>query len=125
MDIKLTPEGDLYISPEGNIALTADGSETMIQRLKIRLRTFFQEWILDRSAGTKWHELVLKKGYDKKQADAHIKERIQGTEDLVSIVQWHSEDDPLTRSYTIQCTVKHKNGAKISFGFQDILGTGG
>ena len=107
MDIKLDPvTGDLFLDSTGNMQLTKIGEETIIQRLKIRLRTFFQEWILDRSVGTKWYELILRKDVDKKAADAHIRSRILGTEDVRSIVKWQSEIDSLTRGYSIQCTVR-------------------
>ena len=76
MDLKIDPEtGDLDIS-DNALHNTEEGLDSIAQRLRIRLRLFFREWVLDRSAGTKWFELVLVKNVDKYIADQEVRDSL-------------------------------------------------
>ena len=67
------------------------GIDEIKQRVLIRLRFFFQEWVLDRGAGTKWYQLVLRKGIDKFAIDQHLRKRVTDTEGVRNILTWNSE----------------------------------
>lgn len=121
MDFKIDTEtGDLDVS-NNNLQLTAEGYESIAQRLRIRLRFFFREWILDRSEGTRWFEIVLRKGTTKFMADQEVRKRVLETPQVKSIEYWNSTLDETTRSYSIEFDVKTVQGEVLAFGFNDLL----
>ena len=120
-DLKIDPlTGDLDITGD-QINITNEGTESIAQRLRIRLRFFFKEWILDRSKGTKWFEVVLKKGVDKFAADAEIRRVVLATPEIKTIEHWISEIDTGTRQYDVRFDVRTTKGEFLAFGFQDLL----
>lgn len=120
MDIKLDSNGDIKV--EGNsLYVTEEGTDSIAQRLRIRLRFFFREWILDRSQGTKWFELVLKKNVDKYTADQEIRRIVLETAEVKSIESWESSIDSGRRTYDVTFTVRTIYGQQITFGFSDLL----
>jgi hypothetical protein len=112
--------GDLVVDNNA-IRVTKEGTESISQRLRIRLRFFFREWILDRSQGTKWFEVILKKGVDKFAADAEIRKRVLDTPEIKAIERWTSSLDSKTRAYEVRFDVRTTEGESITFGFQDLL----
>ena len=120
-DLLLNPiTGDIEVS-ENSLFITEEGSEAIAQRLKIRLRFFFKEWVLDRSKGTKWFEVVLKKGVDQFAADAEIRQIVLDTPEIKTIENWTSSIDSRTRQYDVRFDVKSEEGELLSFGFKDLL----
>lgn len=120
-DLLLDPiTGDLDVS-NNTLHITEEGSEAIAQRLKIRLRFFFKEWILDRSQGTQWFEVVLRKGVEKFAADAEIRRVVLETPEIKTIENWFSSIDSNNRNYEVRFDVKTTQGQTLSFGFQDLL----
>jgi hypothetical protein len=120
-DIKIDPTtGDIDFSNNG-LAVTDEGLESIAQMLRIRLRTFYREWILNRSVGTKWFELVLRKDIEKFAADQEIRGIILDTPKIQRISEWEStiEDN----NYSVVATVTTTTGETLTFGFSDILNT--
>jgi len=121
MDIKIdNSTGDLDVS-NNSLNLTAEGGESIAQRLKIRLRFFFREWVLDRSQGTKWFEIILKKGVTKYAADQELRQRVINTPEVKSIEEWNSTLNNETREYDVTFDVRTTQGQTLAFGFSDIL----
>lgn len=112
--------GDVVVE-NNTLKITQEGTESISQRLKIRLRFFFREWVLDRSKGTKWFEIVLKKNANKFSADAEIRKIVLGTPEIKSIENWNSSLDSALRTYELKFDVRTTAGETISFGFQDLL----
>ncbi|NRA42734.1 MAG: hypothetical protein HRU21_10585 [Pseudomonadales bacterium] len=120
-DIKLDPAtGDLDIS-NNQLHITSEGVESVAQQLRIRLRFFFQEWVLDRSKGTKWFEIVLRKDVDKFAADQEVRQVILNTPNIREIVKWESTIDASTRGYEVLTTVRTTFGTQETFSFTDLL----
>ena len=119
IDLKLDPvTGDLDIS-NNQLSTTTEGVPSVAQRLRIRLRFFYQEWVLDRSKGTKWFELILRKDVDKFAADQEIRKQILETDGVATIESWESDLDTRTRKYTTQFTVRTEDRELVTFGFSD------
>ena len=119
IDLKLDPvTGDLDIS-DNQLSTTTEGVPSVAQRLRIRLRFFYQEWVLDRSKGTKWFELILRKDVDKFAADQEIRKQILETDGVATIESWESDLDTRTRKYTTQFTVRTEDRELVTFGFSD------
>ena len=123
MDIKIDPAtGDLDIS-NNKLNMTEEGLESIAQRLRIRLRLFHREWVLDRSVGTKWFELILRKGVDKFIADQEVRRVVLETPQVRSIQSWESTINSTTREYDVVATVTTTIGEQFTFGFSDLLNT--
>jgi hypothetical protein len=123
MDLKIDPEtGDLDIS-DNALHNTEEGLDSIAQRLRIRLRLFFREWVLDRSAGTKWFELVLVKNVDKYIADQEVRRVVLETPQIREIKSWESSINSSTREYDVVATVTTTLGDTVTFGFSDLLNT--
>lgn len=114
--------GDLDIS-DNKMHITVEGLESIAQRLRIRLRFFFREWVLDRSKGTKWFELVLRKDVDIFLADQEIRRVVEETPQIKNISKWDSKIDSRTREYEVIATVHTNLGQQLTFGFSDIQNT--
>ena len=119
-DIQLDQYGDIQITNNA-LTLTSEGVESVEQRLEIRLKLFFREWILDRSAGTKWFEKVLIKDPDKGIADQEIRTVVLNTQGVKSIEKWESTIDRSKRDYEVSFIVKTTDEEIVTFSFSDIL----
>ena len=122
MDLKLGPDRDLLVE-NNSLQLTEEGMESIAQRLSIRLRFFYREWILDRSQGTKWFEKVLRKDVDLFLADQEIRQRVLNTREIRSIDDWSSSIDTSAREYSVTATVRTTTGEQFTIGFSDALTT--
>lgn len=122
-DIKIDAvSGDLLIE-DNSMRVTEEGLESIAQILRIRLRFFFREWILDRSKGTKWFELVLRKDVDKFLADQEVRRVVLETPRISKIDSWESNINSRNREYEVVATVTTNIGQSLTFGFSDILNT--
>ena len=122
-DLKIDSQtGDLDVS-DNSLYVTNEGLESIAQRLRIRLRFFFREWVLDRSVGTKWFELVLRKDVDKFLADQEVRRVVLETPQIKIIDQWDSSVNASTREYDVTATVRTSLGQTFTFGFADVLST--
>jgi len=121
MDLKLDPQtGDLLFSNK-TLYVTDEGEESIAQRLKIRLRFFYREWVLDRSQGTKWFERVIRKGVTLYVADQEVRRVVLATSGVKSIESWRSTIDTSIRKYDVVFSVLTTQGQTLEFGFKDIL----
>jgi hypothetical protein len=82
-----------------------EGAQAVAQRLSIRLKMYFREWVLDRSAGTKWYQNILVKGSDKYVVDQELKKRVRDTEGVSDIRTWNSRFNASTREYELDFVV--------------------
>jgi hypothetical protein len=96
---------DIYIDPvSGDIdlddfRLTSSEGEAIAQKVKVRLLTFYSEWILNKSAGTYWFERVLRKGVTKYNADQEVRKRVLETEGVRALSSFASDFDEGKRTY--------------------------
>ena len=120
-DLRIDPQtGDLDITGD-TLVVTKEGTESIAQRLRIRLRFFYREWILDRSKGTKWFEIVMVKGVKKFLADAEVRRIVLETPEVRTIEDWESSINGATRTYDVRFSVRTTRGEILAFGFRDLL----
>lgn len=121
IDLRLDPvTGDLDIS-NNTLHTTAVGLDSVSQRVRIRLRFFYKEWILDRSAGTKWFEIVLVKGIDKFAADREIRRVIQETEGILSLDSFTSEIDVEKRIFSVKFSATTIGSETLNLVLDNVL----
>lgn len=99
---------------QGGLNFYVNSPITVGQAIKTRLLLFLGEWFLDTSDGTDWNTRVLGK-YTAFARDAVIRDRVSGTPNVISIDQYQSQYDGITRGFTVAMTVTTAYG-KLSIG---------
>lgn len=81
------PQLDFYLDPvtgdldmSSSLRLTEVGGESIAQKVRIRLQFFFAEWRLNPNQGTKWFEIIFKKGSSDYNVNQEIQRRVLETE---------------------------------------------
>jgi hypothetical protein len=81
-----------------------DQPEAVAQAVQTRLELFTGEWFLDTSDGTPWRTDVLGK-YTQAAYDIVLKDRILGTEGVLSIEAYSSTLNRQTRALSVQASI--------------------
>jgi hypothetical protein len=113
-DLKLNTDGDLAVE-EYDLALVTDAARVR-QQLQIRLRFFKKEWFLDMNFGVPWFQDILRKPYRKSLVDGILKAQIMAVQDVLSILKFESQFDPITRKFDLDFIVD------TTFGPVDLTG---
>ena len=100
MDILLDKSGDLYVSPQGDIALT----ESVVQKIRIRLRWFAGEWRWNREEGLPYFEHLFRKNPDTNSMEAAVRARIFEVPEVTSVRDVSVTFDSRTRAGKIRFT---------------------
>ncbi|MCD7826356.1 MAG: hypothetical protein LUH14_10415 [Clostridiaceae bacterium] len=80
MDILLNEDGDLFFK-EADIVL----ANSVRQKIKIRLKWFFQEWRWDDEAGVQYFEYLFIKNPDLDQVKELIEEQIFNVDEITEV----------------------------------------
>jgi hypothetical protein len=75
--------------------------DEVAQTIKTRLALFLGEYFRDINDGTPWFQEILGKGGTLSSKDAIIKRRIAQTPDVKQILEFNTEFDIPTRTYTV------------------------
>lgn len=94
----------------GECPTTSDRTDAVIQRVYVRLRTFFQEWYLRDDYGVPWLERILGYKGKKSTVDAIIQENILGVSGVAQIEEFTSSFDNARREYSCSFKVKTDGG---------------
>ena len=92
-DIALdTTDDDILLDDSNDLTLTT-GVDAIEQHLKQRLRTFLEEWFLDKRIGIPWFQQVLKKNPDEVIVDSVIKREIINTPGINELTEFSLDID--------------------------------
>jgi len=108
MDIKLNSEHDLAFDGY-DLTLTTTESESLAQRLIIKLRTFRGEWFLNVDEGISYYESILGKNRAKETIDLIFKNAILSEPEVVNIISFESSISP-QRVYQLRFKVRSLDG---------------
>lgn len=120
MDILLGEDGDA-VFVNGQTKVTTSKAESVQQRLLITLKTFLGEWFLDTSIGVPYFEQVFGKMSSKSGVDLIFQQKIQDDPGVAEILEFYSEANSATRTYTVSFKVLTNQGVttdliQLSFG---------
>lgn len=115
-DIALDDTGDILLDDSNDLTLTT-GVEAIRQHLEARLRTFLEEWFLDKRIGIPWLQQVLKKNPDEVIVDSVIKREIINTPGIEELTEFSLDIDN-TRQLNISFRAKTIEGEII---FDEVL----
>lgn len=110
-DFKLDDNHDIEVT--SNDFTLIDSSESIRQRLLIRLMTFQGEWFLDTDLGVPYYQTIFTKGITKDVVDSVIKRQIENCPGIESILKFSSSFSLSTREYTCSFTAKDTTGSSI------------
>jgi len=74
---------------------TVEGIDGLVQRLKIRLQVFLEEWFLDDTRGVPYFQQILEKGTSYDEISNSIKLVISKTKDVKKINSFIIESDDI------------------------------
>lgn len=108
VDLLITADGDLAFS-DGDLVLTTDNATSLVQRLRMRLNIWKNEWIYDATLGIDWWS-YLGKPIIKSAVDAEIKRQILLESDVERFINFNSTHDRANRSYVCAFEVLTSEG---------------
>ncbi len=91
-DIALDDKDDILFDDTNDLTLTTS-VDAIEQHLKQRLRTFLEEWFLNRKIGIPWMQQVLKKNPDEVVVDSVIKREIINTPGIEELTEFSLDID--------------------------------
>ena len=100
MDILLDKSGDLHVSPQGDIALT----ESVAQKIRIRLLWFAEEWRWNREEGLPYFDRLFCKNPDTDSMEAAVRAKIFEVPEVTAVREVGVTFDPRTRGGKIRFT---------------------
>jgi len=108
MDLLLGNNYDLLID-NSDFSLTTNKSESLKQRLTIKLLTFKNEWFLNENLGVPYYQSILRKNRSKESIDIIFKNAILEEEDVLGITSFSSSFDNQYRTYSLNFVVRSAN----------------
>lgn len=106
----MTSNGDMAFV-NGECPVTSSLLDSVIQRTKIKLGTFYGEWFLNTTYGIPYFQVILQKTTPKAVVDSIFKTQILQDKDILSIVEFNSILDNQTRKYSMTFRIKVRDGS--------------
>lgn len=104
IDLKIGTDGDLELSAT-DLQFTS-GVEAVAQGIRIRLRTFRNEWFLNLDTGVDWFGSILGQKYNATRVRSEIRDVILDTENDIEITRLDVDYNGQTREVTIGWEVR-------------------
>lgn len=102
-DIKIDDEGNLVIE-DGDLVLIED-QDVVAQSLRMLFQTVKGEWFLDTDVGIDYLGILLRKGAQRSEIEAHLRTKIMEVDHVENIERLTAEYDATTRSMAIDFAV--------------------
>lgn len=110
-DLKLNDSHDLMFV-DGDLVLTKTESESLAQRLKIKLLSFEGDWFLNLNEGIPYHQKIFLKQTPKATIDLIFKRAILEEEDVLALLEFSSTIDARYRIYSLNFKIRSANGVE-------------
>lgn len=102
----------------GNDFALTTGVAAIQQHLSQRLKTFLNEWFLDKRIGIPYFEHVLKKNFDPVVVDTVFKKQIIDTPGVIELLYFNADLDRTTRTLNIEFKARTTEG---TINFSEVL----
>ena len=116
-DIKINDTTEDIELVGNDFALTVD-VEAIQQHLSQRLKTFLNEWFIDKRIGIPYFEHILRKNFDPVVVDTLFKREIVNTPGILELLAFDVDLDRSTR--TLQLTFKARTSEGV-LNFNEVL----
>ena len=108
-DIEINITSDDIELVGNDLALTTN-VEAIQQHLSQRLRTFLNEWFIDKRIGIPYFEHILKKNFDPVIVDTVIKREIITTPGVLELLNFSADIDKAARTLIITFKARTSEG---------------
>lgn len=112
-DIKLNNNGDIDVT-DNKLVLLTDPLDCLKQRLTIRLKTFREEWFLNRNAGLPYFQTIFTKAASKSLVDSLFRGYILETNGVRRVTEFTSVKDDANRTYTLSFKATTEDGQVLT-----------
>ena len=109
-DLRLGLESHDLVFEGNDFQLTQTESESLAQRLKIKLLSYQGDWFLDQTEGIPYYQSILGKPRAKETIDAIFKSAILEEPEVIQIKSFESSLDNVNRIYSLDFIVLSENG---------------
>lgn len=117
LDLYLDPTTHDLVLENFTFSRTQDKSDLIIQKLKIKLLWFKEEWFLDRNYGIPYFQQIFIKGIDLNEIDDTFRDAIANEQGVLDLIAYSSEFNPSTRKLTVNSKVRVDSGEIINISF--------
>lgn len=117
IDYYLDPTTHDVVVSNFTLKVTQDKSDLIVQRLKIKLLWFKEEWFLDRNYGIPYFQQIFIKGIDLNEIDDIYRDAIANEDGVLDLISYSSEFNPSTRKLTVNSKVRVGSGEIVSLSF--------
>lgn len=108
MDILLDSSGDIALN-RADIVL----SDSVCQKISIRLRWFLNEWKFNKNAGVPYYEEIFVKQYDIENVKQLLEEEILSVDEVDEISSLEASVDIENRALSVSCSVVLTDGEEV------------
>lgn len=108
MDILLDKDGDITLI-DADIVLT----ESVCQKISIRLRWFLNEWKFNRSFGLPFYDEIFVKQYDIDDVKQILEEEILSVDEVCEVNSLEANVNIESRSLEVSCSVVITDGEEV------------
>ena len=105
--------GDLDLS-SGDIQIV-DGANAVAQHVRIRLRTLFGEWFLDRRIGVPYFQRILIKNPGTNVVNRILRQVVAETPGIVELREFTTEYEGVPRRLTVRFNAIADDGTNLTF----------
>lgn len=109
MDLLLDGSGDLVFT-NGECPTTSSLVESVMQRTKVRLLTFYGEWFLNTDYGVPYFQRIFQRTTPKSVVDSIFKQQIMQDADILAITEFNSSISS-GRHYSLSFRIKCRDGS--------------
>lgn len=111
-DIALTDDHDIDVS-NNDLHLVATESQSIRQRLIIKILTYQGEWFLNSQLGVPYYEFILGANRSKETIDSIMQTAILEEPEVLEITRFKSRIDTISRAYEMEFTIRVTNSPEV------------
>lgn len=113
-DLELDKDTHDLVVTDKDLGFIEDTTDAITQRLKVRLLFFKGEWFLNINFGVPYYQSILRKGISKGKVDGIFKTTILETPGVITLLNFVSTFNPVTREYSLTFSCRASTGDTIT-----------
>ena len=104
-----TNTNDMIINAQGKLE-RVNGSDEVVQRVRVALRHYFAEYFINVTAGIPWYEEILGATGNSSKISNIIRNQILSVPGVTKIVEFSVNYNSITRAYIVTASITVQSG---------------